>query len=103
VLFPHLDREVDEAMPVVSASMTNADWRAIEQQYNIKPKSMAQLGLEGHWLLDGIDREGYRVVTGTVGPVPRFILLHGFARTYRRQAEARWQPAVQAPRAAAHA
>jgi hypothetical protein len=92
VLFPHLDREVDEAMPVVSASITHADWRAVEQRYNIKPKSLAQLGMEGHWLLDGIDAEGYDVVVHTVPAVPRFILVHGFARAYRRRARAVWEP-----------
>ena len=92
VLLPHLDREVEEAMPVVSASISHAEWRALEQRYNIKPKSLAQLGMEGHWLLDGIDDEGYRVVVHTIPAVPRFILLHGFARAYRRRAQARWQP-----------
>ncbi len=101
VLFPHLDREVEEAMPVVSASITQAEWHAVEQEYNIKPKSLAQLGMEGHWLLDGIDAEGYQVVVGTVPAVPRFILLHGFARAYRRRSRARWAPGIQAERAAA--
>ena len=99
VLLPHLDREVEEAMPVVSASITRAQWHAVEQQYNIKPKSLAQLGMEGHWLLDGIDPEGYQIVVHTVPAVPRFILLHGFARAYRRRAQARWQPGIQAERA----
>jgi len=101
VLFPHLDREVEEAMPVVSASITQADWHAVHQKYDIKPKSLAQLGMEGHWLVDGIDAEGYQIVTHTVPAVPRFILLHGFARAYRRRAQARWQPGPQAERAAA--
>jgi hypothetical protein len=76
-----------------------AQWHAVEQQYNIKPKSLAQLGMEGHWLLDGIDPEGYQVVVHTVPAVPRFILLHGFARAYLRRAQARWQPGIQAERA----
>ena len=101
VLSPHLDREVEEAMPVVSASITQAEWQAVEREYNIKPKSLAQLGMERHWLLDGIDAEGYQVVVNTVPAVPRFILLHGFARSYRRRAQARWQPGSQAERAAA--
>jgi hypothetical protein len=92
VLFPHLDREVADAMPVVSASITNRELEAVEQEYNIKPKSMRELGMEAHWLLDGIDPEGYDVVVHKVGPVPRFVLLHGFARAYRRQAQARWRP-----------
>ena len=98
VLFPHLDREVEEAMPVVSASITRADWQAVEQRYNIKPKSLGQLGMEGHWLLDGIDAEGYDVVVHTVPAVPRFILVHGFARAYRRRARARWEPDSAAQR-----
>jgi hypothetical protein len=99
VLFPHLDREVDEAMPVVSASITHAEWRAVEQRYNIKPKSLAQLGMEGHWLLDGIDAAGYDVVVQTVPAVPRFILVHGFARAYRRRARAIWEPDTAAHQA----
>ncbi len=101
VLFPHLDREVAEAMPVVSASITNTEWQAVEQEYNIKPKSLTQLGMEGHWLIDGIDPEGYQLVTHTVAALPRFILLHGFARAYQRQAQRRWQPDIQPVRAGA--
>ena len=96
VLFPHLDREVAEAMPVVSRTISDAEWRAIEQEHNIKPKRMTELGFEGHWLIDGIDAEGYEVVTGTVPAIPRFILLHGFARSYRRRMAAVWQPESEA-------
>ncbi|WP_285704944.1 hemerythrin domain-containing protein [Microtetraspora sp. NBRC 16547] len=92
VLVPHLEREVAEAMPVVSASITQAEWHTWDQAYNVKPKSFRRLGIEGHWLLDGIDPEGYQVVVRQVPAVPRFILLHGFARSYRRQTAARWQP-----------
>jgi hemerythrin HHE cation binding domain-containing protein len=92
VLLPHLDREVEEGMPVVSANITQAEWEAWDQKYNIRTKSFVQLGIEGHWLLDGIDPEGYRLVVGLVPPVPRFILLRGFARSYRRRAAACWQP-----------
>lgn len=91
VLFPHLDREVEEAMPVVSEAITHGEWRAIEQKHNIKPKSLSQLGFEGHWLLDGVDNESRDVVIHTVPPIPRFILLHGFARTYRLRVQPVWQ------------
>jgi hypothetical protein len=100
VLFPHLDREVADAMPVVSASITEREWDAVEQEFNIKPKSMRELGMEAHWLLDGIDAEGYQVVVHKVPPVPRFILLHGFSRAYRRGARARWTPAEAPPASA---
>ena len=101
VLVPHLDREVDDGMPVVAASITAREWDAIEQEYNIKPKSLPQLGIEGHWLLEDIDAEGYDVVVHKVPPVARFVLVHGFARAYRRQARARWTPDTARRRAAA--
>lgn len=101
VLVPHLDREVDEAMPVVAASITNGEWDAVEQEYNIKPKTTRQLAMEGHWLLEGIDAEGYDVVVHKVPAALRFILLHGFGRAYRRQAHARWTADEAPVRAAA--
>ena len=101
VLGPHLDREVAEAMPVVAASITNREWDAVEQEYNIKPKTRRQLAMEGHWLLEGIDAEGYDVVVHKVPAALRFILLHGFGRAYRRQAHARWTADEAPVRAAA--
>lgn len=92
VLVPHLDREVAEAMPVVAASITDREWDAVEKRYNIEPKTTRQLAMEGHWLLEGIDDEGYHVVVRKVPAVLRFLLLHGYGRAYRRQAEARWTP-----------
>jgi hypothetical protein len=96
VLLPHLDREVAEAMPVVAQTLTARQWDAWGKESNVKGKSLRQLGLEGHWLLDEIDPEGYQVVTRQVPAVPRFILLHGFARLYRRRRDAWWSPGVSA-------
>lgn len=99
VLVPHLDREVAEAMPVVAASITHREWHGVDQEYNIKPKTARQLAMEGHWLVEGADAESYDVVVHQVPAVLRFILLHGFGRAYRRQADARWtssEPAVEA-------
>ena len=56
-------------MPVVAASITKREWDAVEQEHNIKPKSTRQLAMEGHWLLEGIDAEGYDVVVHKVPPV----------------------------------
>ena len=92
-LLPHLRREEDEAMPLVSLVITAAELRAIDQQYFIKPKSLTQLGFEGHWLLDGLDPERSQIVVHQVPAIPRFVLVHGFARRYRRQATACWGPA----------
>ena len=90
LLFPHLDREVAEAMPVVSRTLSHAEWKAIEDEQNVSTKSFRELGFLGHWLLDGLDPAGRDVVVHTVPAVPRFILVHGFAHSYRRRMAAVW-------------
>jgi hypothetical protein len=101
VLLPHLDRKVAQAMPVVSQTLTAREWEAWNKQANVKGKPLRELGLEGHWLIEEIDPEGYQVVAGQVPAVPRFILLHGFARPYRRRRDAWWSPQATAGHAAA--
>lgn len=91
-LVPHLRREEEEAMPVVSRVLTNADWKAIEQEHNLDGKSMAQLGREGHWLIDDASAEDRARVLGLVPPVPRLVLLYGFGPSYRRHKRACWTP-----------
>jgi hypothetical protein len=94
LLLPHLQREEDDMMPVVSSAITNAEWSAIEQEYNVKPKSFVQLGREGHWIIDAASPEDRAAVLSLVPAVPRFVLVHGFAGAYRRRAAACWgQPA----------
>ena len=97
VLLPHLQREEDEMMPLVSIAITPAEWHAVDQQYFLEPKSLAELGFEGHWLLDGLDPERSQVVVHQVPPVQRVVLVHGLAGRYRRRATACWGPASTAP------
>ena len=92
VLLPHLQREEDEVMPVVSRAITNAEWRAIEQRDHLDGTSMAQLGREGHWLIDDASADDRARVLGLVPPVPRFLLLYGFGPAYRRRRRACWNP-----------
>ena len=94
VLDPHLLREEEEMMPVVSSTLTHAQWEAFNQEHYIKSKPKSELGQEGHWLIDSIDPKGYAVVGGNVPPIPRFILLHAFAGRYARACAARWGPSV---------
>jgi uncharacterized protein YndB with AHSA1/START domain len=91
-VLPYLRREEDEAMPVVSTALTDAEWHAIDQEHFVKPKSPGQLAREGHWMLDGLDAERREILLRQVPPIPRFVLLHGFARPYRRRAIACWGP-----------
>ena len=89
-------------MPIVSRLVTAAEWQAIEKEHNLDPKSMSELGFEGHWLIDGSSDADRATVLGLVPPIPRFVLLHGYARRYRRHAAACWgrDAAATAPRAA---
>jgi hypothetical protein len=91
VLLPHLEREENEMMPVVSAVVTDSEWRKLEERYNLEGKSFAQLGFEGHWLIDDANPEDRQRVVGLVPAIPRFILVHGFAGSYRRRAAACWR------------
>lgn len=90
VLLPHLEREEVEMMPVVAASITADDWHEWDQRVNVKPKGLRQLGMEGHWLIDNADPESRAKVVSLVPPVPRFVLLRGFAGPYRRRRDRLW-------------
>ncbi|HEX6421749.1 MAG TPA: hemerythrin domain-containing protein [Acidimicrobiales bacterium] len=93
VLLPHLRREEDEVLPLVSVALTAGEWRAVDHEQFVAPKSLAELGFEGHWLLDGLDAARARVVVRQVPAIPRLILLLWFGRRYRRRAAACWGPA----------
>jgi hypothetical protein len=95
VLDPHLRREEDEMMPVVSASITHSQWEAFTNNTFVKSKSKRELGQEGHWLIDSLDPERYDLTVHAVSAVPRFILIHAMAGRYRRECAARWGPQVQ--------
>ena len=93
VLLPHLEREETEVMPIVSTAVTEAEWKAIEQAHNLDGKGLPQLAKEGHWLIDDVPPEDRATVLGLVPAVPRFVMVHGFARSYRRERDACWHPA----------
>ena len=98
VLLPHLRAEEDDAMPLTSRLITAAEWDAIDKKHNLDPKSMSDLGFEGHWLIDSASDADRATVTGLVPPIPRFVLLHGFGRRYQRHAQACWGERGRPPR-----
>ncbi len=95
VLDPHLRREESDLMPIVSASIADSEWQAVTSDTFVKTKSKRELGQEGHWLIDSLDPERYDLTVQTVPAVPRFILIHGMARSYRRACATRWGQEVQ--------
>jgi iron-sulfur cluster repair protein YtfE (RIC family) len=94
-LLTHLRDEEVEAMPVVSATITNAEWLDWDKKYNVKGKSLSRLGYEGHWLMDGLDPVRYQKLASLV-PRPVFLVLRAlYARPYRRACALRWGRSFQ--------
>ncbi|MEP7026295.1 MAG: hemerythrin domain-containing protein [Actinomycetota bacterium] len=90
VVLPHLAREEADVMPLVSASISHAEWRDWEHAHNVKGKSPRYLARRAHWLMDGLDPDRYQVLVHLVPPPVRLVIVHGFARSYRRACAARW-------------
>lgn len=88
VLLPHLAREELEMMPVVSASITEGQWRTWTE--SLKRSKLGELAFEGHWMLDGIDAEGRAHLLTMVPAVPRFMLVHLLGGPYRRVVTRLW-------------
>ncbi len=97
VLLPHLAREELEMMPVVSASISEAQWRAWTE--GLKSTRLSELAFEGHWLMDGLGGDDLDHLLTMVPAVPRFLLVHLLGGRYRRTASAAWDgtPAAQVP------
>jgi hemerythrin-like domain-containing protein len=93
-LLPHLRSEEDEAMPLVSATITDAEWKQWDNRQNIRGKSISKLADEGHWLMDDLDRDRYETLTHLVPAPVRVVILKGYRRRYRTNCARRWGPHV---------
>jgi hemerythrin-like domain-containing protein len=97
VLVPHLQREEHEAMPVVSATLTQRQWRELEDEHNIKPLSKKELAFSGNWFVDGLSDADVAIVAALVPPIPRWIVRHVLVRGYRRAMFKCWRLPELAP------
>jgi hypothetical protein len=100
-LLPHLRGEEDEAMPLVAAVLTEAEWRHWDQANNVKGKSLGRLAADGHWLMDGLDPARYTTLIHLVPAPVRIVIIKGYARRYRAECARRWGPSVPVGPAAA--
>lgn len=89
VLDPHLEREEREMMPVVAATLSQAEWDEYESG-NVDMSDKKKLAFTGHWILDGLAPEKARIITATVPPVPRFILQNFLGGPYRKRRQELW-------------
>jgi hemerythrin-like domain-containing protein len=97
VLFPHLEREENEMMPAVAASITTAEWDAWTQEFNVGTRAKSDLAREGLWIMEGQNAEDQQLIAELVPPVPRWIILNIFSRGYRKAAFRRWWSADTSP------
>lgn len=98
VMLPHLQREEDEAMPIVSQCMSKTDWEEWDRRFNLDSRSFAERCFGGMWLMDGAD-EGERDVVRSLLPRPVAWTLEKLnTRSYARRAYRCWYLPQHAPR-----
>src|SRR5215472_4850661 len=86
VLLPHLRREEDDMMPVVSASITEQQWRDWEQTAAKPPRR--ELPFTANWLMDVLDAGDQALLAAVVrrgaGPLGHWIVTNILVRGYRK-------------------
>lgn len=85
LLLPQLDREADEVMPLVCASVTSAEWDDWLHRYLIETTSTAERARELHWLIDALEPERRVYTTRTITTNQRFVSRFACALTCRRR------------------
>lgn len=89
VLWPHLDREETELMPLVAASLSAMQWQEFER--SAKPPFATRVLAEYlNWFLEELDPvRRHKVLKGMPAPIG-LISTRVFGRGYRRRAAVRW-------------
>jgi hemerythrin-like domain-containing protein len=90
VLYPHLRREEEEAMPLVAATITAADWHTWDEKHNIKGLSFGELATTGLWTLDGQDPVSHALMSQAVPRPVLFVIKRVFGPRYRRKTARLW-------------
>ena len=94
-MWPHLDREETDLMPLVSATLSAAQWQEFEK--SAKPPFATRVLAEYlNWFLEDLDPVRRRkVLKGLPAPIG-LISTRVFGRGYRRRAAVRWGTALSA-------
>jgi uncharacterized protein YndB with AHSA1/START domain/hemerythrin-like domain-containing protein len=90
VMLPHLQREEDEAMPIVSRCISSAEWDDWDRRFNLDTRSLAERSFDGLWLMDGTGAADCDVVRSLI-PRPVAWAIETFkSRDYARRAYRCW-------------
>ncbi|WP_194793060.1 hemerythrin domain-containing protein [Raineyella fluvialis] len=89
-LLPHLAREEREAMPLVSRSVTQAQWHQMELRAWVDDLGPAQRAAYGLWLVDSQTPEDTAIIMANVSKVQEVALKAVFGGTYRRRRRRAW-------------
>ena len=79
----HLDREEAAAFHRIARSFTADEYHALEKQFR-EGLSIAALGFEGPWVLDGLPAEQSKAMIGEVPPPLRVLYYVAFRPRYRQ-------------------
>jgi hypothetical protein len=85
-----LNHRPDQLSRAIEEAAIDAEWRDWEHVHNVKGKSPRYLARRAHWLMDGLDPDRCQVIVHLVPPPARLVIVHGFARSYRRACAAQW-------------
>ncbi|MEU2256974.1 hemerythrin domain-containing protein [Nocardia xishanensis] len=97
VLLPQLEREERQMMPVVSAAITEGEWRHWADEYNVKPLGPIELFDEGLFIVDGASPDDTAAIDDIVSAGPRRLMLPVMIKRYRKAAFRRWRTAEFSP------
>lgn len=90
VMLPHLQREEDEAMPIVSQSISKAEWEDWDRRFNLETRSLAERTFDGLWLMDGTDEADRDVVRALIPRPVAWTIETLKSRDYARRAYRCW-------------
>jgi hemerythrin-like domain-containing protein len=87
---PHLEHEEQVAMPLVLATLDDADWAYLEKHHFRAGMSLSDEGKMLMWLLDDLDDRRARMVRGEVPRPMMWLIDRRYGGTYDREASVRW-------------
>ena len=90
VTLPHLEHEERDAVPIVAATLDDADWKYLEKNYYRKGASMKDMSTSLMWMADDADTAGAATLRRQVPGPLMWVMGVTAGRGYDRDAAVRW-------------